>query len=252
MSFCLEESTYQRIESLFTSSSFSLPQDFKTRMIKSINVLHFWYLWGACKEAQKLLEKNQIENDLFGLIMRIYSKRRKNHQANFLLLHCYENALRSTLAVKVSKLYNTNQDDWFLQSSTQNAKLQSLIKIVKRRCKVVDSQMNTWQVFDNFYLIDLEEILIDHWGEFSHIFKDTKSYKGQELPIWGTKDHLKTKLSQIRKARNEIFHNKPTKIKFKRDLEILLLRLGYNLEDAIDIGDIKEAITLQFSYKNKA
>ena len=41
MSFCLEESTYQRIESLFTSSSFSLPQDFKTRMTKSINVLHF-------------------------------------------------------------------------------------------------------------------------------------------------------------------------------------------------------------------
>lgn len=54
--------------------------------------------------------------------------------------------------------------------------------------------MNTWQVFDNFYLIDLEEILIDHWGEFNHIFKDTKNYKGQDLPIWGTKDHLKNKI----------------------------------------------------------
>lgn len=71
-------------------------------MIKSINVLQFWYLWSACKEVQKLLEKNKIEDDLFGLIMRIYSKRRKNHQANFLLLHCYENALHSTLAVKIS------------------------------------------------------------------------------------------------------------------------------------------------------
>lgn len=39
--------------------------------------------------------------------------------------------------------------------------------------------MNTWQVFDNFYLIDLEEILIGHWGEFNHIFKDTKITKGK-------------------------------------------------------------------------
>ncbi|MBT0858843.1 hypothetical protein KJQ70_01220 [Campylobacter coli] len=56
------------------------------------------------------------------------------------------------------------------------------------------------------------------------------------------------KLSQIRKARNENFHNKPTKIKFRKDLEILLLRLDYNLEDAIKIGEISSAIQLKYHY----
>ncbi|MBX1885438.1 hypothetical protein [Campylobacter peloridis] len=250
MSFELDVSSYEKIEKLFIN--YNLKNDFKFRMIKGLNVLHFGYLWGACKEAQKILEKNQECKDLFELIMKIYSKRRKNHQANFLLLQCYENALRSTLAVKIANLYNELEDNWFRFGNNDvfNFALKNLLKKVKNRCQKIDDYKNTWQIFDNFCLIDLEEILIDHWKEFAYIFKDKKIYKNQILPSFGTKEHLKTKLSQIRKARNEIFHNKPTKIKFKKDLEILLLRLGYNLEDAIDIGNIKEAIVLKFNYNN--
>lgn len=46
----------------------------------------------------------------------------------------------------------------------------------------------------------------------------------------------------------KFFHNKPTKIKFRKDLEILLLRLDYNLEDAIKIGEISSAIQLKYHY----
>ena len=48
--------------------------------------------------------------------------------------------------------------------------------------------------------------------------------------------------------RNETFHNKPIKLKFQKDLEILLLRLGYNLYGAINIGDIHNAIHLKYQY----
>lgn len=48
--------------------------------------------------------------------------------------------------------------------------------------------------------------------------------------------------------RNEIFHNKPTKIKFQKDLEILMLRMDFNLKDAINIGNIADGISLQYKY----
>ena len=64
-----------------------------------------------------------------------------------------------------------------------------------------------------------------------------------------TKTHLINKINQIRCARNDIFHNKPTKIKFKKDLEAILLRLGYNLKDAIDIGEIQNGVKLKYKYE---
>ncbi|WP_163535246.1 hypothetical protein [Helicobacter suis] len=53
-------------------------------------------------------------------------------------------------------------------------------------------------------------------------------------------------IKRIRGARNEIFHNKPTHIKFKRDVEILLLRLGYNLKKASKIVNVRDFLNLKF------
>ncbi len=59
--------------------------------------------------------------------MKLYTKKRKIHQANFLLLHCFENALRSTLCVKIAKLYNTsNSDSWFLNRASSSNGLNNL------------------------------------------------------------------------------------------------------------------------------
>lgn len=183
--------------------------------------------------------------------MKLYTKKRKNHQANFLLLHCFENALRSTLAVKIANLYNTTCDDWFLKKPNNQIGLKYIFKIFKKRSSHLKIEpKNTWEIFDCFYLVDLEDIIETHWKELSHIFKETKEYKNQALPSYGTKEHLITKIKQIRKARNEIFHNKPTKIKFQKDLEIILLRLDYNLEDAIQIGKVSTNIKLQYKYKS--
>lgn len=243
MSFFLEDEQYCKIKELFDEQLLS--KDFEHKIKQSIRVLHFQYLWGACKEAQQYLLKHPhtTVSTLFDFIMNLYNKKRKIHQAKFLLLHCFENALRSTLAVGIAKLYNTQSDDWFSRIESLNSqKAEKLKNIIERRLKQSRKSLNdiknSFELFDFFSLIDLQNILETYWDEFAHLFKDEKCYKCQVLPIYGTKNHLLTKINQIRCARNEIFHNKPTKIRFQKDLEILLLRLGYNLYEAINLGDI--------------
>ena len=96
-------------------------------------------------------------------------------------------------------------------------------------------------------MIDLEELSDEYWHTIEHIFASAKEYKSQILPAYG-RQHLITKIGQIRKARNEIYHNNPTKIKFAKDLEILLLRMGYNLQDTIGGCDFRGDIRLQYKY----
>lgn len=250
MTFSLEDVEYFKIKSLFKNYPNLITQDFENHMKQSIKVLHFKYLWGACRETENLLKKYPCDN-LYKLIMKIYSKKRKKHQINFLLLHCFENALRSTLAVKIANLYNITDDDWFFnQNINSKAGFKTLLKILRERKKhLTNEPKNTFEIFDCFYLIDLEDIISSHWSELSYLFKNPKTYKNQDLPSYGTKEYLLTKISQIRKARNEIFHNKPTKIKFQKDLEILLLRMGYNLEEAVQIGEISTDIKLHYTHK---
>lgn len=158
--------------------------------------------------------------------------------------------MRSTLAVEIASLYNTDKDNWFLKSQSDNTKENKLLKQIQTiaRTRNLQEFQNTFEVFDIFSLGDLQKILSDHWGELAPLFNSQKTYKNQALPVYGTKQSLITKIDKIREARNAIFHNKPTKIKFQRDLEILLLRLGYNLQDAITIGEIQSCITLRYNY----
>lgn len=102
--------------------------------------------------------------------------------------------------------------------------------------------------FDLFSLGDLEYILKEYYSYFESIFKDQKIYKNQALPIFGTKQHTINTIIRIRNTRNEIFHNKPTKIKFQKDVEILLLRLGYNLKKATQIQNLQSYLNLKFQY----
>lgn len=241
---------FEKIENLFCDYKHLLTDDFKSRMKKCIRLTHFGYLHGACKEAKKLCEKTEVEN-LFTLIISLYNKKRDFHTAKFLLIQCFENALRSTLAIEIAKLYNkTLEDDWFNQNLATNSKQHKLInKInhIKQKQKI--TQINsTLEAFDLFTFGDLEDILKSHWSALSFLFTDEKTYKNQPLPVYGTKEHVITKISKIRLARNEIFHNKPSNIKFQKDLEAILLRFGFNLKDAINIGDIKKHIILQYVY----
>ena len=256
MSYSLQETQYQKLLSLFSDFAYLLTPDLQNRLMKSIQVLHFYYLYGSCKEVSVLLKKDSKKyqnTKLFTLIMLAYNKRRKIHLSKCLLLNCFENALRSTLAIKIANLYNTNDDTWFLKTHSQNLKENALLKQINRilltRKIDINTFKNTFEIFDIFTFGDLKSILDSHYNELELIFKSENEYKEQILPSYGTKKHLIDKIEQIRCARNELFHNKPTKIKFQKDLEILLLRLGYNLADAINLGDISNAMKLHYKYK---
>lgn len=246
--FNLTQTQYEKITETFKQEhKHLLNNDFEARTKKAISVLHLKYLYGACKEASIILQKADTTNlSLFDLVISIYNKRRRAHQAKFFLLHCFENAFRSTLAVNFSNSYNQNADDWFLQDNNQ--RLSKILKTAKRRCKNEKLQsLGTFGIFDKFYMIDLEELSNEYWEVIEHIFSNIKEYKSQTLPAYN-REHLVTKIGQIRKARNEIFHNNPTKIRFAKDLEILLLRMGYNLQDAISSCDFRDDIVLQYKY----
>lgn len=253
--FCLESARLRNIKALFVGYPTLLTTDFENRMRQGIRVLHYQYLYGACKEAQTILPKYPT-NNLFETIMRIYNKKRKRHLASFLLLHCFENALRSTLAVEIANLYNHNADDWFLKEKGRNTKEKRLLgqvtAILAKRELEISTLHNTFDVFDLFSLWDLQKITKDHWGKLAHLFTSEKSYKNQPLPQYKTREHLIGTIDKIRRARNEIFHNKPTRIRFQNDVENLLLRLGYNLRDAIDIGEICNVISLQYNYDSES
>lgn len=246
--FSLETENLQKIKQIFREYPHLMTLDFENRMRQSIRVLHYQYLYSACKETQAILPK-YIHHNLFELIMNIYNKKRRSHQAKFLLLHCFENALRSTLAAEIANLYNEHEDSWFLkkagtgESEEENELLKKIARI-KRKQKIFK---NTFEVFDIFTLGDLQDILKTHWETIAYLFVQPKYYKNQPLPAYG-KEHLMVKMSRIRNVRNETFHNKPTKLKFQKDLEILLLRLGYNLYDAINIGNISDSICLKYQY----
>lgn len=89
--------------------------------------------------------------------MQLYTKRRSFHQANFLLLQCFENALRRTMAIIIAVALNKTKDDWFLQNSSVNAMQKHLIekidKIIflrnKKSQKLLEkSKMNSFNVFE--------------------------------------------------------------------------------------------------------
>lgn len=201
--------------------------------------LHFSYLRGAIKECEKNLAKYPCDN-LFARIMYFYDKRQNLHKDKSLLLHCFEIALRSTLAVKIASLFNTTADDWYKKSpsSPKIQKILTIIKDNKRRFKITKDFENTYEIFDIFTFGDLKDILSILWDDIHSIFTGLKSYKGQELPQYGSqsdKNHLLRKIDMICQTRNEICHNKPTKIKFTKEAEILLLRMDYNLKDALKL-----------------
>ncbi|WP_104732451.1 hypothetical protein [Helicobacter salomonis] len=248
--YSIQQEFIEHLKVLFKEYTHLLTPHFEKEIECSIRVLHHQYLFGACKEAKVLLDKNQgkIYKSLFDIIMDIYSKRRSRHQAYFFILQCFENALRSTMATVLANAFNHGQDDWFLY---QNPDYSYLVSKAQARSEKLNKPINkgkctTFDVFDLFSLGDLEHILRHYYPYFEQIFKAEKTYKGRSLPVFRTKQHALNTIKRIRSACNEIFHNKPTRIKFQEDVEVLLLRLDYNLEKAIKATNWQDFLHLKF------
>lgn len=99
MGFSLIDSEFANLKEILKPYSNLINDDFEKRLKKAMGNLHFSYLRGAIKECEKNLAKYPCDN-LFARIMYFYDKRQNLHKDKSLLLHCFEIALRSTLAVK--------------------------------------------------------------------------------------------------------------------------------------------------------
>ncbi|GAA7491559.1 hypothetical protein ckin124_10470 [Helicobacter pylori] len=96
---------------------------------------------------------------------------------------------------------------------------------------------NGFQILNLFTLGALETIIKMYWSDFKPLFADHKTHNEHVLPAYGTWDHFLKAFSLIRKARNDLFHNNPSKIKTSslvKNIEILLLRLDFNPKNAFD------------------
>ena len=251
----LKTQTYKKLcENLGFDESSNL-EGFK-KLEKSIFLLHNEYLLGSAKEAGIFIKKYGNSKNIFDLVINIYNKRIKAHHALFLIIHIFETALRSKMAFILSQNYSSKpdlKDDWFVNLSNS-----WLIKKVKRVIEINQlnedflETANSFEVLDLFTLGDLENTIKNNWAIFKPIFADEKQYKNQKLPSFGTKDHLLSTFSRIRKERNNICHNRPPKVKAKSiitNIENLLLRLDFNLKDAFNgISNLEYGIKLKYEY----
>ncbi|MSN96570.1 CAAX protease [Campylobacter sp. FMV-PI01] len=252
----LKNHTYQKIyENLGFDESFGIKGFDKLK--NSISLLHNGYLLGSCKEAGIFIKNHKdkkIEN-IFDFVISIYNKRIKTHHILFLFIHIFETALRSKMAIVLSNNYSSDKnsnDDWFKNPNNPWLVNKTQRVINMQRSNLDLNSTTSYEVLDLFTFGDLENVIKNHWADFKPIFADTKKYKNQDLPCYGTKEHFLNTLSRIRKARNDIFHNRPSRIKPKSiiaNIEILLLRLDFNLKDAFyGIENSKYNLNLKYSY----
>lgn len=211
--------------------------------------MHFRYLQDSILDCENFLNKQPNCKNLFDKIMYFYNEKRNLHSQKAFIIHCFETALRSTLATKTADLFNSTNDSWY-KNPTNNKSAEKILKIAnknKRRFKITKDFANTFELFDILTFGDLIDIVKILWDDIHGIFTEPKSYKNEKLPKYGSKSHLISKIDTIRQARNEIYHNKPTNVKFVKESEILLLRMGYNLKEAISQSQ-NNLIPLNFNY----
>lgn len=245
--FSLVEKRFYEIKELFNGFEHLMKNDFDIKIKNVIKISNNQHLWGACRQARIFLDTHESTQDLFVLIENIHRKRRKNHKDKLLILHCFENALRSFVAIKIADLYNKNdKDEWFLEYELTNISSQ-IRQSLKMQKKKTSDFSDTFELFDHIMLKQLNEILAINFHLFEETFLKDFSFNNKVVPAYN-KNHLMTKLDQIRQARNEIYHNHPTKIRFLADLENIALRLGYNLNENLNLQEIDTPIKLKYNY----
>ena len=249
MAYCLVESIYKDIKEIFYEYPELLDSSFEMRMKSYIPGCYHEYLLGACKEAREVMKVDKTPRDLYIFITHLNNKREEHYLAKTFLLHCFEKAFRTFLAIEISNLYNVEKDDWFFKKQTcKNNAFNFLLKKMREREKYLDGkEKTTLNIFDGFFLKDLQDILEKHWESLGHFFSDEKMYRGKELHNY-SKESCLAKIDEIRKVRNNIFHCRDTTQHFVKELENILLRLNFDLGDAVKMKNIADVIEFQHDY----
>ena len=222
-----------------------------------VTVTNQAYLKIALNEFKNI--KNQEDHHIvsnFDFLMKLYNKHLKEHQVMFLLFNIFETAIRSKATIELSRKFSSaGTDDWLHNPSQTprrivNPLAQAIIKI--RQDGESERGLDSFEIFDYIMLGQLKAIYVDFWSDLSHLF-DEKTKNGQTVSKIG-KNKLKALLDEIRKARNDNAHHKPFHRTRKRrhqiieDIELILIHIGFNLNDAINnIDPHHKIIILKYS-----
>ena len=247
---------YKKLCSILTINYNLIDEKENKKINKVVSVLHKDYLISASKEARAIINKKDIANK-YNLMITIYNRKIKEHQALSLLIQLFEIAMRTQVAIILSNKFSTpNSDDWYWL--TADGKHQKLIDRVSNRArtisKIITPNMTTFDMFHMLTMNDVKVLYESHWeGDCKELFNNT-SYKGNTIIPLTTKEMFLSRFKRINKYRNELYHGNPGTSSWRHiinDIENILVHLGYNIEEAINNIDPNHSIiSLRYKYNN--
>lgn len=219
------------------------------RLITVTNQAYLKIALNEFENIKKRTPNKEIESN-FKFLMSLYNKHLKEHQVMFLLLNIFETAIRSKAVTELSKKYSSaNNDDWLKDESLTPRKIKRpLEEAIKKTNQDGENKTNldSFEIFDYIMLGQLQSIYTDFWSDLRYLFEE-KTIKNTTFPKIG-KRKFESLFDEIRKARNDNAHHKPFHKTRKRrhqiidDIELILIHIGFNLEDAINNIDPQHRI----------
>ncbi len=219
---------------------------------KLVTVVNQAYLKIVLKEFNYIKTKNPQKKIVsnFNFLMSLYNKHLREHQVMFLLFNIFETAIRSKAVIELSLIYSSKgNDDWLHNSSLTPIKmqkpLQEAIKKINQDGENINN-LDSFEIFDYIMLGQLQSIYKDFWNDLSPLF-ESKTINGVNFTQIKKLAFERT-FEEIRKARNDNAHHKPFHKTRKRrhqiieDIELILIHIGFNLNDAINNIDSQHRI----------
>ena len=252
----VQKNLYNKICRILTVDYTLSPQKENQKIYKAVSVLHKEYLISSAREARSIINKDEIDNK-YNLMIMIYNRKIKEHQALSLLIQLFEIAMRTQAAIILSnKFSTTDNDDWYWMDAS-NSKHQKLINKISNRAitisKTITPTMTTFDMFHMLTMGDVKGLYISHWGTFKNIFANT-SYKINTITPFTTREMFESRFTRINKYRNELYHGNPGTSGWRHiinDIENILVHLGYNIKEAINNIDPNHSIIdLKYNYNN--
>jgi len=252
----IQKNLYTQICRILTIDYTLFDEKENQKIFKSVSVLHKEYLISSAREARSIINKDDIDNK-YNLMIKIYNRKIKEHQALSLLIQLFEIAMRTQAAIILSNKFSTpNQDDWYWidPSNSKHRKLKN--KISNRAItisKTITPNMTTFDMFHMLTMGDVKGLYISHWGTFKDLFINT-TYKNNTITPFSTREMFESKFNRINTYRNELYHGNPGTNGWRQiidDIENILVHLGYNVEEAINNIDPNHTIiSLAYMYNN--
>ena len=252
----VQKNLYNKICRILTVDYTLFERKENQKIYKAVSVLHKEYLISSAREARSITNKDEIDNK-YNLMIMIYNRKIKEHQALSLLIQLFEIAMRTQAAIILSNKFSTTDNDNWYWIDTSNSKHQKLMNKISNRAitisKTITPNMTTFDMFHMLTMGDVKGLYISHWGTFKDLFTNT-TYKTNTIAPFTTREMFNSKFERINNYRNELYHGNPGSSGWRQiidDIENILVHLDYNVEKAINNIDPNHAvISLRYDYNN--